>query len=172
MQWENHAIDAIGLAARRRCCECDIIGRLRTRLGPRCPGWICRCVLVATSARTAAAALPTPNATKHQFLSTTGKLHPLWRKNLQNSLRENQTLPNCRFVQLSTLRINGTPASRTIVFRGFLEDPKGDPSSVLWFVGDLRTEKAEQVGIRQPRPIILLASSAPLVSSSASPSRR
>ena len=43
------------------------------------------------------------------------------------------------------MRINGTPASRTIVFRGFLEDPKGDPSSVLWFVGDLRTEKAEQV---------------------------
>ena len=77
----------------------------------------------------------------------TGKLHPLWRKNLQNALRENQTLPNCRFVQLSTMRINGTPASRTIVFRGFLEDPKGDPSSVLWFVGDLRTEKAEQVSL-------------------------
>lgn len=91
---------------------------------------------------------------------------------MQNSLRENQTLPNCRFVQLSTLRINGTPASRTIVFRGFLEDPKGDPSSVLWFVGDLRTEKAEQVGKRQPRPIILFASSAPLASCSASPSRR
>ena len=76
--------------------------------------------------------------------SPAGKLHPLWRKNLQNALRENQTLPNCRFVQLSTLRVNGTPASRNIVFRGFLEDPKGDPSSTLWFVGDLRTEKAEQ----------------------------
>ncbi len=85
-----------------------------------------------------------------------GKLHPLWRKKLQGALRDNQTLPNCRFVQLSTLRINGTPASRTIVFRGFLEDPKGDPSSVLWFVGDLRTEKAEQVAAAPPRRCALL----------------
>jgi hypothetical protein len=35
------------------------------------------------------------------------------------------------------------------VFRGFLEDPKGDPSSTLWFVGDLRTEKAEQVDVKR-----------------------
>jgi PPOX class probable FMN-dependent enzyme len=41
---------------------------------------------------------------------------------------------------MATVRTNGCPANRTIVFRGFLEE-----SNQLKFVTDARSEKAEQI---------------------------
>lgn len=64
----------------------------------------------------------------------------LWRTALSAALHRNRSLAYSRYVQLATVRPNGRPANRTIVFRGFLEQ-----SNQLKFVTDRRSEKAEQI---------------------------
>jgi pyridoxamine 5'-phosphate oxidase len=63
-----------------------------------------------------------------------------WRSQLARALHRNRALPNARYVQLATVRPDGTPANRTIVFRGFLAE-----HDTLQFVTDRRSEKAEQI---------------------------
>ncbi len=65
---------------------------------------------------------------------------PPWRSPLARALHRNRSLPYARYLQLATVRANGRPANRTVVFRGFL-----DGSDQLKFVTDARSEKAEQV---------------------------
>ncbi|MDJ0703083.1 MAG: pyridoxamine 5'-phosphate oxidase family protein [Leptolyngbyaceae cyanobacterium MO_188.B28] len=64
----------------------------------------------------------------------------LWRSPLSRALHRNRALPNSRYVQLATVRPDGAPANRTIVFRGFLKDQND-----LQFVTDRRSEKCEQI---------------------------
>jgi hypothetical protein len=40
-----------------------------------------------------------------------------WRARLQNSLAQNKSLVYAKYVQLATIRPDGTPACRTVVFR-------------------------------------------------------
>lgn len=43
----------------------------------------------------------------------------LWRSFLVKSLEANNHLPNAKFMQLATVRPDGRPSVRTVVFRGF-----------------------------------------------------
>lgn len=70
---------------------------------------------------------------------------PPWRSHLAAALHRNRSLPNSRYLQLATVRADGCPANRTVVFRGF-----ADNSNCLKFVTDLRSEKVGQIG-RNPR---------------------
>jgi PPOX class probable FMN-dependent enzyme len=58
-----------------------------------------------------------------------------WRISLETALAAS-TGPTARYVQLATLDPAGGPASRTVVFRGFLEG-----TDSLTFVTDLRSRK-------------------------------
>ncbi|MBD2388402.1 Npun_F5749 family FMN-dependent PPOX-type flavoprotein [Cylindrospermum sp. FACHB-282] len=64
----------------------------------------------------------------------------LWRSTLAHALHRNRSLVYARYLQLATVRANGSPANRTVVFRGFLED-----SNQLKFITDIRSEKADQI---------------------------
>ncbi|MGB3614275.1 MAG: Npun_F5749 family FMN-dependent PPOX-type flavoprotein [Elainellaceae cyanobacterium] len=63
-----------------------------------------------------------------------------WRSPLSRALHRNRSLPNARYLQLATVRPNGSPANRTVVFRGF----RGDTDE-LQMVCDRRSQKPEQV---------------------------
>jgi pyridoxamine 5'-phosphate oxidase len=63
-----------------------------------------------------------------------------WRSPLARALHRNRSLVYSRYVQLATVRANGQPANRTIVFRGFLEN-----TNQLQFITDDRSEKATQI---------------------------
>jgi pyridoxamine 5'-phosphate oxidase len=65
---------------------------------------------------------------------------PPWRSPLLRALHRNRSLANSRYVQLATMRTDGRPANRTVVFRGFLLN-----SDHLQFVADARSEKMEQL---------------------------
>ncbi|CAI5997276.1 unnamed protein product [Closterium sp. NIES-64] len=61
---------------------------------------------------------------------------PLWRRMLQSSIDAHAHIPSASFVQLATVRANGTPANRSLVFRGFMEG-----SDNLIFYTDGRSSK-------------------------------
>ena len=63
-----------------------------------------------------------------------------WRSPLSRAIHRNRALAFSRFLQLATVRADGTPANRTVVFRGFLES-----TNQLMFVSDRRSEKTEQI---------------------------
>jgi PPOX class probable FMN-dependent enzyme len=63
-----------------------------------------------------------------------------WRSALARALHRNRSLPSARYFQLATIRADGRPANRTVVFRGFLDD-----SNQLKIVTDARSEKADQI---------------------------
>ncbi|OLP19377.1 pyridoxamine 5'-phosphate oxidase [Leptolyngbya sp. 'hensonii'] len=64
-----------------------------------------------------------------------------WRSLLTGALHRNRSLPYARYVQLATVRPNGRPANRTLVFRGFL-----DGTNQLQFVTDDRSQKVSEIG--------------------------
>ncbi len=66
--------------------------------------------------------------------------HELWRPSLSLALHHNRLSPESRFVQLATLRRNGRPAARTVVFRGFLGD-----TPCLTCATDARSEKVAEL---------------------------
>jgi pyridoxamine 5'-phosphate oxidase len=63
-----------------------------------------------------------------------------WRSPLARALHRNRALAYARYVQLATVRPNGHPANRTIVFRGFLPD-----TNQLRFIVDRRSDKIDQI---------------------------
>lgn len=64
----------------------------------------------------------------------------LWRSPLARALHHNRALVYARYLQLATVRTDGRPANRTLVFRGFL--PATDR---LKLITDHRSEKVEQI---------------------------
>lgn len=63
-----------------------------------------------------------------------------WRSPLSRALHRNRSQPEACFLQLATIQLNGQPANRTVVFRGFLDD-----TDQLKFVTDARSDKAGQI---------------------------
>jgi pyridoxamine 5'-phosphate oxidase len=63
-----------------------------------------------------------------------------WRSPLSRALHRNRALAYARYLQLATVRTDGRPANRTVVFRGFL-----DPGNQLKFITDGRSAKVEQM---------------------------
>ncbi len=63
-----------------------------------------------------------------------------WRSPLARALHRNRSLVYARYFQLATVRVDGRPANRTVVFRGFL-----DNTNQLKIITDARSEKADQI---------------------------
>lgn len=63
-----------------------------------------------------------------------------WRSPLAHALYRNRSLAYSRYLQLATVRVDGRPANRTLVFRGFLEE-----TNQLKFAVDARSQKADQI---------------------------
>lgn len=63
-----------------------------------------------------------------------------WRSPLARALHRNRSEPHSRYFQLATLRPDGLPANRTIVFRGFLND-----TNQLIVITDGRSDKIAHV---------------------------
>lgn len=63
-----------------------------------------------------------------------------WRSHLSAALHRNRSEPHSRYLQLATVRSDGHPANRTVVFRGFLDD-----TNHLKFVTDARSQKVEEI---------------------------
>ncbi|MEE3718279.1 Npun_F5749 family FMN-dependent PPOX-type flavoprotein [Tumidithrix elongata RA019] len=65
-----------------------------------------------------------------------------WRSLLDRNLDLHQNQPEARFLQLATIDLDGYPANRTVVFRGFLPD-----TNHLKFVCDRRSPKIQQIAL-------------------------
>ncbi|MBW4555469.1 MAG: pyridoxamine 5'-phosphate oxidase family protein [Trichormus sp. ATA11-4-KO1] len=63
-----------------------------------------------------------------------------WRSAIARALHRNRSLVYARYLQLATVKENGRPANRTVVFRGFLEE-----TNQLKFITDSRSEKVYQI---------------------------
>ncbi len=68
-------------------------------------------------------------------------LETLWTPSLVLALYRNRQAPYSRFVQLATVRADGRPANRTVIFRGFV-----DETSQLTFASDSRSPKVAELG--------------------------
>ncbi|MEG3847327.1 pyridoxamine 5'-phosphate oxidase family protein [Microcoleus sp. herbarium19] len=66
----------------------------------------------------------------------------LWRSPLARALHRNRSLHESRYLQLATVRADGRPANRTVVFRGFLND-----TNHLKFITDIRSQKVEEIDL-------------------------
>jgi pyridoxamine 5'-phosphate oxidase len=64
----------------------------------------------------------------------------LWRPSLVLAIYLNRRAPASRYLQLATVRSDGRPANRTLVFRGFLND-----TAQLTFVTDVRSHKVAEL---------------------------
>lgn len=63
-----------------------------------------------------------------------------WRSAIAQALQRNRSLVYARYLQLATVRQDGRPANRTVVFRGFRDD-----TDQLKLIADDRSEKIEQI---------------------------
>jgi pyridoxamine 5'-phosphate oxidase len=67
-----------------------------------------------------------------------------WRQVLARSLHRNRALVYAKYFQLATVRANGRPANRTVVFRGFLPE-----SNAILMITDRRSQKIAQIEQQQ-----------------------
>lgn len=81
-----------------------------------------------------------PDAEKLFAVPFESELLAPWRSHLSRALHRNRAVPFSRYLQLATLKQDKTPANRTVVFRGFLNE-----TNHLIFISDLRSEKTRQV---------------------------
>ncbi|MEO0409707.1 MAG: Npun_F5749 family FMN-dependent PPOX-type flavoprotein [Cyanobacteria bacterium P01_A01_bin.135] len=63
-----------------------------------------------------------------------------WRSPLSRALHRNRSTPNARYFQLATVRPDGSPANRTVVFRSFREG-----TDQVQIVCDRRSAKPAQI---------------------------
>ncbi len=63
-----------------------------------------------------------------------------WRSPLARALHLNRALVYARYAQLATIRQDGRPANRTVVFRGFW-----DETNQIKLIGDRRSDKIPQL---------------------------
>jgi pyridoxamine 5'-phosphate oxidase len=63
-----------------------------------------------------------------------------WRSPLGKALHLNRSLANVKYLQLATVRSNGHPANRTVVWRGFRED-----TNELKLITDFRSQKIADI---------------------------
>eukprot|EP01023_Acetabularia_acetabulum_P014193 TRINITY_DN1696_c0_g1_i2.p1 TRINITY_DN1696_c0_g1~~TRINITY_DN1696_c0_g1_i2.p1 ORF type:complete len:214 (+),score=20.65 TRINITY_DN1696_c0_g1_i2:62-643(+) len=63
-----------------------------------------------------------------------------WKASILLSLETNRSLVYSKYIQLATIKTNGRPANRTIVFRGFLGETDN-----LTFTTDTRSNKVVEI---------------------------
>ena len=64
----------------------------------------------------------------------------LWRASLVLAVYRNRHVAQARYLQLATIRGDGRPANRTVVFRGFLGE-----TDAITIVTDMRTDKVREL---------------------------
>ena len=70
---------------------------------------------------------------------------PAWRAAVLSAIKKNDKhMPYAKYFQLATVKPNGKPANRTVVYRGFL----GETAKVT-VVTDLRSSKVEELARRR-----------------------
>ncbi|MBD2777995.1 Npun_F5749 family FMN-dependent PPOX-type flavoprotein [Iningainema tapete] len=67
-----------------------------------------------------------------------------WRSSLARAIHHNRKEAHGRYFQLATVKPDGRPANRTVVFRGFLDD-----TNQLKIITDARNQKYQQI-LHQP----------------------
>ncbi len=67
-----------------------------------------------------------------------------WRSPLSRALHRNRSLAYARYFQLATVRADGSPANRTVVFRGFSD--RTELPNILKIITDQRSQKISQIG--------------------------
>ncbi|GAB4815297.1 hypothetical protein N2152v2_002343 [Parachlorella kessleri] len=65
-----------------------------------------------------------------------------WKEVLQLALKRNAKWRESKYVQLATVRPDGKPANRTVVYRGFLGE-----TDKPTFVTDVRSHKVEEIAL-------------------------
>lgn len=65
-----------------------------------------------------------------------------WRTPLSRALHRNRSRAYSRYLQMATVRPDGQPANRTVVFRNFLPE-----TNCLTFVTDTRSEKIRDLAV-------------------------
>mmetsp|Transcript_6886 Transcript_6886/g.10818 ORF Transcript_6886/g.10818 Transcript_6886/m.10818 type:complete len:203 (-) Transcript_6886:300-908(-) len=68
-----------------------------------------------------------------------------WRQSIAASLHRNRSLAYSRYAQLATVRPDGKPACRTLVFRGFLDNQALGLRDALKFITDSRSNKMDDI---------------------------
>ena len=63
----------------------------------------------------------------------------LWRECLDKALKKNRRDPSSRYFQFATIKPNGKPANRTVVFRGFGEQDE------IYIISDSRSQKVSEL---------------------------
>lgn len=81
----------------------------------------------------------------HQQMTTSSCKVVPWKELLDSSLAVNKHLIHSKYMQIATIKKNGRPANRTVVFRGFLSAASMSAGDTLTFVTDSRSEKIEQI---------------------------
>ena len=79
------------------------------------------------------------NVSKHSRIEDSMELAP-WREPLAHALHRNRSLKYSRYFQLATVGNDGSPANRTVVFRGFVEN-----TNQLKIITDTRSQKVRQI---------------------------
>jgi pyridoxamine 5'-phosphate oxidase len=67
-------------------------------------------------------------------------MHNSWPSSIARALHRNRALAYSRYLQLATVRPDGRPANRTVVFRGFVS-----PKNQLKLIADGRSQKIEHL---------------------------
>ena len=62
-----------------------------------------------------------------------------WRSPQARAIHRNRSRPDSRYLQLATIGLEGYPANRTVVFRGFCEGDR------LMIISDTRSAKIDQI---------------------------
>ncbi len=63
-----------------------------------------------------------------------------WRSSLSRAIHHNRSQIHSRYFQLATVKENGLPANRTVVFRGFLND-----TNQIKIITDFRSNKISEL---------------------------
>ena len=63
----------------------------------------------------------------------------LWRECLNTALKKNRRDPSSRYFQFATMKPDGKPANRTVVFRGFGEQDE------IYIISDARSQKISEL---------------------------
>ncbi|KAG2176983.1 hypothetical protein INT43_007637 [Umbelopsis isabellina] len=76
--------------------------------------------------------------------------NPAWKQLILGQLAKNiKDVKDAAYVQLSTIRLDGSPANRTVAFRGFAAEDHAEEtgweSDLLLFTCDKRTEKMKEL---------------------------
>ena len=76
---------------------------------------------------------------------TEGEELQAWRSRIDRSIAKSRKVRGGNYVQIATVDLEGKPACRTVVFRGFLDLPDKERPIAMKMITDARSDKASQI---------------------------